>query len=434
MRILHLSALPIWPIEGKGGMPSLRETLRGHARAGCLLIVVLPAFDLFDETTRRVVVPDGEPYDVRIAPCRWVPAMNACRRLARRLGGGKEPPYILRWLINMSVFLLLTVSLMAAAIRLRFREKMRFDLAYAHNQYASLAGWLAARLLYRVPNVTRLYGTFLADLMRKPLVVLRYPVAAAGYLVPHSLLICANDGTRGDEVAKRLRIDASKFRFWQNGVDLPAEVPCTTRDELVSRFSATGLRADCSWVLSCSRLTYWKRIDRMIEAVHTAKEAGIDLQLLLVGAGPEEQRLRALAESRGVMSAIVWLGPVEHAAIWELMHVADAFMITNDVTNRCNPLFEAISATLPVITVRDPSTGDLVEHQDNALLAEKDDNEALGRNLIEVLSNREFSVQMRRSQEIRRKGLWSWTERMAAEVQELEQLVSRSGASLAPSA
>jgi len=32
MRFLHISPLPVWPMEGKGGMPSLRETLRGHVR------------------------------------------------------------------------------------------------------------------------------------------------------------------------------------------------------------------------------------------------------------------------------------------------------------------------------------------------------------------------------------------------------------------
>jgi len=42
MRILHVSALPVWPMGNKGGMPSLHETLKGHARAGHELCLVLP--------------------------------------------------------------------------------------------------------------------------------------------------------------------------------------------------------------------------------------------------------------------------------------------------------------------------------------------------------------------------------------------------------
>ena len=49
--------------------------------------------------------------------------------------------------------------------------------------------------------------------MKRPLVWLRYPTAAAGYLVPHSLLICGNDGTRGDEVARKFGIDLRSFPF-----------------------------------------------------------------------------------------------------------------------------------------------------------------------------------------------------------------------------
>jgi hypothetical protein len=38
------------------------------------------------------------------------------------------------------------------------------EIMYAHNQYAALPGFLLGRL-WRIPNVTRLYETFLADLM-----------------------------------------------------------------------------------------------------------------------------------------------------------------------------------------------------------------------------------------------------------------------------
>ena len=42
MKILHLSALPVLPLEGKGGMPSLREALRGRLAAACGSAWVLP--------------------------------------------------------------------------------------------------------------------------------------------------------------------------------------------------------------------------------------------------------------------------------------------------------------------------------------------------------------------------------------------------------
>ena len=423
MRILHISTLPVWPLEGKGGMPSLRETLRGHVRGGHEVVLAVPRYNVLGDHARAVSVRDDEGYEVHLVPCTWAPALSLARRLARRLGGGKELPYPLRWALNIVLCLLLTASLTLTALGLRYRGKRQFDLVYAHNQYASVAGWLIGRL-FGIPNVTRLYGTFLADLIKKPMVWLRYPVAAAGFLVSHSLLICANDGTRGDEVAVKLGIDMARFRFWQNGVDLPDRPPRITRDELLGRFRSNGLRLESKWVLSCSRLSYWKRIDRMLHALKYVRADGCDCQLLLAGEGPERERLSNIAKELNIAEEVIWLGTVPHDQIWALMHVTDVFMITNDVTNRCNPLYEAICAGLPVISVRDPSTADLLEHDVSALLADKQDLRGLGANLGRVCKDSALAARMRSAQQLRASEFWSWTERMGTEVRDLEKLVA----------
>lgn len=262
MNMLHVSALPVWSMGGKGGMPSLHETIRGHVASGHGITLLLPRYNLMSDDLEPVQVPLGIGAEVHVVPCLWLPALKRARAAGRYLGKGGELPYPLRWLLNLATMFLLTASLVWAALRLRHRARRRFDLVYAHNQYAAMAGWLIACIL-KVPNVTRLYGTFLADLMRRPLVWLRYPVAAAGYLVPHDLLICANDGTRGDEVARQLGIDLKRFRFWQNGVDRPVSLPGDSRHALTDK-APVNLRCDSRWIISCSRLANWKRVDRII--------------------------------------------------------------------------------------------------------------------------------------------------------------------------
>ncbi len=412
-------------MDGKGGMPSLRETLKGHLASGHHIELVLPQYDPFSDDEQPLFVPEGQQLVLHFAPCRWLLTLKKLRIKAR--GKGDAIPFAFRWILNVAMLLGLTFSLVTKSLKVR-RKGFSPDLVYAHNQYAALAGYLLGRW-FKVPNVTRLYGTFLADLMNRPLVSLRYPTAAAGYLVPSSLVICANDGTRGDEVARKFGIPDHRFRFWQNGVEPPSQPPQVTRADLVARFGP-HLRLESCWAVSCSRLSYWKRIDRMLRALKVCRGEGVDCQLVLAGDGPEKENLFALADSLGVAEQVAWLGAVAHDDIWALMNTADVFMLTNDVTNRCNPLYEAAWAGLPIVSVTDPSTADLLHHRENALLAEKDDTETLGKLLAEISRDEPLRERLGSAQKKLSETFWTWEERMRVEVAELEKLVPGKHASV----
>ena len=396
------------------------ETLNGHVREKNEIEVILPRYDLFSHDFAEVSIKQTDAYSVHIANCRWLPFAKAFRNRVSRVYGRNTIPYPVRSIINVSMLFLLTFSLVKAGKRICTKKNIVPDLVYAHNQYAALAGYILGKML-RIPNVTRLYGTFLADLMKKPFVSLRYPTAAAGYLVPSNLLICANDGTRGDEVAKKFRIPKHRFRFWQNGIDPPSEKPSTTRQDLVNRFGPK-LRLESIWAISCSRLSNWKRIDRMLYAISYCKQKKADCQLIVAGDGPEKQNLNNLVMKLGIEDHVVWMGAVGHNDIWGLMNAADIFMITNDVTNRCNPLFEAAWANLPVVSIKDFSTSDLLIHNGNALLADKNSNEELGQNLAILCENRGVRKRMKFKQKKMAESFWTWEERMKTEVKELENL------------
>ena len=146
--------------------------------------------------------------------------------------------------------------------------------------------------------------------------------------------------------------------------------------------------------------------------------------MLIAGDGPERESLQPLAHRLGIADEAVFLGALAHDDIWALMNVADIFMITNDVTNRCNPLYEAAWAGLPVVSVVDSSTADLLQDGKNALLAEKDDVQAMGAKLLELCRNQALRNRMRKAQKELAASFWTWEERMRVETRELEALVA----------
>jgi glycosyltransferase involved in cell wall biosynthesis len=161
----------------------------------------------------------------------------------------------------------------------------------------------------------------------------------------------------------------------------------------------------------------------MLKALAVCKEKGNNYQLIIAGDGPEKENLHKLASDLGVYDLVVWLGAVAHDDIWALMNNADIFLITNDITNRCNPLYEAAWAGLPVVSVRDPSTADLLQHRKNALLSEKDDSETLGKNILDICGNDDLRQKLGAAQKELARSFWTWEERMRVEVVELEKLV-----------
>jgi glycosyltransferase involved in cell wall biosynthesis len=109
------------------------------------------------------------------------------------------------------------------------------------------------------------------------------------------------------------------------------------------------------------------------------------------------------------------------------MSLVDVFIIANDVTNRCNPLFEAIRAGLPVVSVRDQSTQDLLTDGENACLAQRDDGPALGQALTRLLQDPELAARTRQAQRGRNDLLWTWEERMEVETRDLAALAESCG-------
>jgi glycosyltransferase involved in cell wall biosynthesis len=416
-RTLHISALPLWSMGTHSGMPSLYETVNGHASRGCDIDLLLPHANLF---SLRPTSSESPWPNVHIH-VRRIPGLDlagALRRLVRKYVLSTTLRWCIEWFINVGLWCAVTFAYVQYCLRLRRQNK--YSVVYAHNEYAALSGYLIARIC-RCPNVTRLYGTFLCDLIHRPFVRLRYPAASSGFLVPCRLLIVANDGTRGDEVAEYFRIPKDRLRFLCNGV------PRMSEDTLRSTKGAVACRYPrldpaCRWLVMASRLTYWKRIDRAISAMPAVLREIPGTQLVVVGDGELREMLHTLARDRGVGERVVFVGSLPHDEVFKIMAASDALLMTNDLTNRCNAIYEAIRCNLPVVTLNDGSTEDLLVNEVNSLLVSPTDADELSRAIVRLLGDRELMETLRCGAALTSDSLWTWGERMALEVEEVAAL------------
>ena len=110
----------------------------------------------------------------------------------------------------------------------------------------------------------------------------------------------------------------------------------------------TGSHGD--YVLGVGRLDAMKRFDQAIEALAVASS---DARLVLAGTGPEEARLGALAERRGIAERVIFAGFVDDARLLDLYAGALAVYYAPFDEDYGYVTVEAMKAGKAVLTTKD---------------------------------------------------------------------------------
>ncbi len=120
------------------------------------------------------------------------------------------------------------------------------------------------------------------------------------YRLPHALMLY---GHYGKIIALQQGLDHRRVHVIYNSLDYDrqkAERATVTRDELHALRQRVLGTADLPVAICTTRLMPVRRLDLLIEAAAILKAQGREIALLLVGDGPEKDRLRTLAAQRGV--------------------------------------------------------------------------------------------------------------------------------------
>ncbi len=121
-------------------------------------------------------------------------------------------------------------------------------------------------------------------------------------------------------------------------------------------------------VMFTGRLHPQKNLDVLLDAwPAVARTAGASL--ILVGHGPERERLQAKAEALGVAESVVFTGAVPDVA--DALRAADLFVLPSVAEGMSNSLLEAMAASLPCVASDIGGNQDLLgPHNAGVLIAD----------------------------------------------------------------
>lgn len=141
-------------------------------------------------------------------------------------------------------------------------------------------------------------------------------------------------------------------------------------DPAVSRESARAeVGLDGTLVLVVARLYKWKNIHTLIELVPDLPDGA---KLVIVGDGPEEGTLKALAAQVGVADRVVFVGSVPQSKVELYLKACDVFVLNTRYEGLSHTILECMDAGIPVVATAVGGNMELVEDGVNGFLVPVD--------------------------------------------------------------
>jgi teichuronic acid biosynthesis glycosyltransferase TuaC len=333
-----------------------------------------PQHGVFVENRLLQLLSSGQVEARVVAPVPWFPfthsvfgqyaAFARSPRHEQRNGLSVDHPrHLVIPKLGMNITPALLYASARSAISALIDNGFEFDLIDAHYFYPE--GVAAAKLgeYFGKPVTITARGTDINLIPQYPgprRQIIQAAERAAG-------LISVSQALKDEMVS--LGISADKIRVLRNGVDLSRFHPV---DGSAIRAMAPGAGPV---VVSVGHLIPRKGHDLVIKAMELLP----DMQLLIVGQGPDYNSLRELSRTLGVADRVQFLGAVAHEKMAEVYSAADALVLASSREGWANVLLEAMACGTPVVAtnvwgapeaVTTPAAGVLVQERTPQSIAE----------------------------------------------------------------
>lgn len=259
---------------------------------------------------------------------------------------------------------------MARALR---DEAGRADLLHLHSPYPwGELEWL--RAAPRVPSVL----TYHSDIVRQRVLLAGYAPFLRRVLALVDRIIVSSPPMV--ELSTFLAPVAKKCRVVPFGID-PSEFTDPSLEPAAHAIRAAHERPI---VLFVGRLIYYKGVEVLVRAMRS-----VDADLVVVGSGPLEGRVRALAREAGVEPRLTILPPLQRAELAAYYRAADVFCLPSVARSEAFGLvqLEAMASGVPVVSTALPTGVPYVNlHGTSGLVVPPGDADALAdalRTLVE---------------------------------------------------
>lgn len=210
-------------------------------------------------------------------------------------------------------------------------------------------------------------------------------VTAAERGIPRAYRDCAwlaiSESTRDDLV--RRGIAADRIRVSHPGIDRPG-------------LAADPERSRPARITYVGRLEAYKRVDVMLRAAARLLDRAPELEVVVIGRGPERPALERLARSLDLDDRTRFTGFVDDHERDRLLADSRVCVLPSEKEGWGLTVIEANALATPVVALDAPGLRDSVRHQETGLLVPDDRPETFADALARLLDEDATTIEMRR--------------------------------------
>jgi glycosyltransferase involved in cell wall biosynthesis len=258
--------------------------------------------------------------------------------------------------------------------------------------------------------VETLFYFFIVKLRRKPFILWREDwdwnvktfkrslVKKVAGFIGRNVNAIVVPGTKHREFFTQLGVESDKIFIMPN----VSNIECSDDDEANKELIQKELKLeDKKVVLFVGRLIDLKGVDYLIEAFHKLLSRQDNAVLLVVGEGPEKQKLESMARDLDIMDRVIFTGNIDNKLLGGYYLASDVFVlpsITTYFADAC-PLVvnEAMYFSKPVITSDAVGTTFMIKDGENGFVVPERDSAELENAMFKVLSDPDLEESMGRS-------------------------------------
>lgn len=173
-------------------------------------------------------------------------------------------------------------------------------------------------------------------------------------------------------------VGGDKIHVIYNGFE--PYVSRTAKSALRKRYGLYG-----TTLISVGRLVPWKGFEGLIKAMRSIRAEVPDASLIIVGDGPDKNRLLDTAQREGVQDIVKFAGRLDQRTLFEYIRASDIFVLNTEYEGFSHQLLETMALGTPIITTSVGGNPELIETSKSGILIPYNDEKALIQAILEII-------------------------------------------------